>query len=338
MGGRAGGVGLPVSGNVLHNQTVVSNLHTPKDDALYLLRRGWKPRGVANYLDLNYNTVRGWASKHGLTKQGNSGVARLPKGDERDPASKSKRGVMQHTATSPVTVRRHGADYRGGAGSSPAASSKLPTHLVIPDTQCKPGVPLDHLLWAGRYIAERKPDVVVHLGDHWDMPSLSSYEKRGSRYFEGKRVKDDIEAGNQGMALLMEGMGSFRPKRLILLRGNHEDRITRAINEDPRAEGLFGFEDLHDTEYGWEVTPYLEPVVVDGVTYSHYFYNPNTGRSYSGSIETMLRNIGFSFTMGHQQGLRWGAPRADQRGHPDWLRGWLVLHALRGLPGPSGLL
>ena len=39
-------------------------------------------------------------------------------------------------------------------------------YVVIPDTQVKPGVPTDHLEWAGRYVAEKRPDVVVHLGDH----------------------------------------------------------------------------------------------------------------------------------------------------------------------------
>ena len=29
-------------------------------------------------------------------------------------------------------------------------------HLIIPDTQCKPGVPLNHLLWLGDYIADKQ--------------------------------------------------------------------------------------------------------------------------------------------------------------------------------------
>ena len=49
--------------------------------------------------------------------------------------------------------------------------------LVIPDTQVKPGVNTDHLEWAGHYAVKMKPDVIVHIGDHWDMPSLSSYDK-----------------------------------------------------------------------------------------------------------------------------------------------------------------
>jgi hypothetical protein len=186
-------------------------------------------------------------------------------------------------------------------------SDRKPTHLIIPDTQCKPDVPLDHLLWAGKYIAERKPDVVVHLGDHWDLPSLSSYETKGARYFEGKRLRADIEAGNRGLELLMEGMGGFRPARMVLLRGNHEDRLTRAINESPTLlDGLVGFGDFSDARLGWEVVDYLVPIEIDGVTYSHFFPQPLSGRPYGGNIETMIKNIGFTFTCGHTQGLWWG--------------------------------
>lgn len=221
-----------------------------------------------------------------------------------------------------------GAPARGGgvaplaATVRPLPAARKPTHIVIPDTQCKPGVPLDHLKWAGQYIAERKPDVVVHLGDHWDLPSLSSYESKGSHYFEGKRLKADIEAGNSGLDLLMEGMGGFRPERMVMLRGNHEDRLTRAINENPtQLAGLVGFENFNDVAHGWEVIDYLTPVTIDDISYAHYFYHPNTGRAYSGSVDNMLRNIGHSFTMGHQQGKRMGS---RELGNGDTQRGLVV--------------
>ena len=57
--------------------------------------------------------------------------------------------------------------------------------LFIPDTQIKNGVNLDHIQALGNYILDKKPDIIVCIGDWWDMPSLSSYEKKGSKYFEG---------------------------------------------------------------------------------------------------------------------------------------------------------
>ena len=31
-------------------------------------------------------------------------------------------------------------------------------HMVIPDTQVKPGCPVDHLKWAGQYAVDKKPE------------------------------------------------------------------------------------------------------------------------------------------------------------------------------------
>lgn len=178
------------------------------------------------------------------------------------------------------------------------------TIIVIPDTQCKPGVDLDHLKWAGEYIAERQPDVVVQIGDHYDMESLSQYDK-GKKAFEGRRYKADIEAGDKGIDLLMEGIARCRKQpRLVFTLGNHEERIARAIEDDPRLEGLIGYHDLKFAAYGWEVIDYLRPIEIGGIWHAHYFYNPMSGHSYSGTAEQMLKNIGYSFTMGHQQGLR----------------------------------
>ena len=47
-------------------------------------------------------------------------------------------------------------------------------HLVISDTQVKgSSASYDYLECAGHYAAEKKPDVIIHIGDHFDMESLS---------------------------------------------------------------------------------------------------------------------------------------------------------------------
>jgi hypothetical protein len=76
-------------------------------------------------------------------------------------------------------------------------------HLIIPDTQVKPNTPIDHLNWAGQYAVKMRPDVIVMIGDHWDMESLSSYDK-GKKSFEGRRYTKDIEAGIVGMEAFLK--------------------------------------------------------------------------------------------------------------------------------------
>lgn len=184
-------------------------------------------------------------------------------------------------------------------------------HLVIPDTQCKPtDVGFDHLSWAGQYAADKKPDVIVHLGDHWDMPSLSSWDK-GTKSFEGRRYVNDIDSGHAGMQAFLEPIRQEQQRlrqnrkkvwnpRLVFTIGNHEQRIERAIEGDPKLGGLIGYSDLKLNEYGWEVYDFLEPVIIDDVAYCHYFTSGIMGRPVS-SAKALLSKKHQSCIMGHVQ-------------------------------------
>ena len=183
-------------------------------------------------------------------------------------------------------------------------------HLVIPDTQVKPGLPNQHLYWAGRYAAATKPDVIIHLGDHWDMPSLSSYDV-GKKSFEGRRYTLDIEAGIEAMNQFMlpihkeqERLRSNKKKtwtpRMVFLLGNHEQRIERAIEADPKLEGLMSYDHFLLDETGWEVVPFLQPVIIDGIAYCHYFTSGVMGRPVT-CAKLMLQKKFMSCIMGHVQ-------------------------------------
>jgi hypothetical protein len=187
-------------------------------------------------------------------------------------------------------------------------------HVVIPDTQAKPNSPTDHLRWIGQYIVDQfhdQPIKIIHLGDHADMPSLSSYDK-GKKSMEGRRYIEDIKAANDAWDILNAPLNEFNlnrrktrhakwlPERHILL-GNHEDRINRAVESDAQLEGVISTDDLIYSKTGWQVHPFLSPVFLDGVGYSHYWYNPMNGRPLGGTAEGRLKTLGHSFTMGHQQ-------------------------------------
>ena len=183
-------------------------------------------------------------------------------------------------------------------------------HLIIPDTQVKPNSPTDHLRWAGLYAAEKKPDVIVHIGDHFDMPSLSSWDV-GKKSFEGRRYKDDIEAGIHAMEVFLQPIRDeqqrlkvnkhkqWRP-RMVFTLGNHENRIERAIESDPKLDGLIGYKDLQLEEMGFEVYDFLDVVIIDQIAYAHYFTSGIMGRPVS-SARNMLSKKMMSCIMGHVQ-------------------------------------
>jgi len=71
-------------------------------------------------------------------------------------------------------------------------NNRLIKHCFIPDPQISSGVPVNHILACARYIVDQLPDVIVIIGDWWDMPSLSSYEKKGSKYFHDKNYRNKL--------------------------------------------------------------------------------------------------------------------------------------------------
>ena len=179
---------------------------------------------------------------------------------------------------------------------------------VIPDTQVKPDVPLDHLLYAGKYIASKKPDVIVMIGDWWDMESLCSYDK-GKTSFEGRRYKKDVEVGNLAMDLFLQPIRQEQQRlkvnkqkqwkpRMIFTLGNHEYRIERAVEYDSILEDTISYDDLNLSD--WEVYEFLQPVVVEGIAFAHYFTTGVMGRPVT-SARAMLTKKLMSTVMGHVQ-------------------------------------
>lgn len=182
-------------------------------------------------------------------------------------------------------------------------------HLVIPDIQAKDGNDFEFLSCIGRYIVAKKPEVIICLGDFADMESLSSYDV-GKKSFEGKRYTKDIQAAKKAMECLMSPLYEFNSRakknkekqykpRLVFCLGNHEQRIQRAINDDPKLEGLIKYEDLPYED--WEVHDFLKPVFIDGIAYCHYFPTGVMGRPAT-TASAMVSKLHMSCIAGHQQG------------------------------------
>jgi hypothetical protein len=194
-------------------------------------------------------------------------------------------------------------------------------HAVIPDVQVKPGADFGFLKAIGNYLVAKRPDTVVCIGDFADMPSLSSYDV-GKKSFEGRRYRSDIEATHEGMEALLAPINDYNRRakanhkeryspRFVLTLGNHEHRISRATDDDPKLDGTIGLSDLNYEEFGWEVIPYLQPIVIDGVAYCHYFTSGVLGRPCT-TAQAQLTKKHMSCIAGHQQGLQFASSyRAD---------------------------
>lgn len=179
-------------------------------------------------------------------------------------------------------------------------------HLVIPDTHAHPDYNNDRADWIGQLIKDVKPDVVVHLGDAADFPSLSMYDK-GKRSFSGRNYSDDVNAHLDFQDRMWDPM--FKTKKKlpysVFLEGNHEHRIERALDLSPELEGTIGFKDLELDGYYNDVVRYkgATPGVIDidGVNYAHYFITGVMGRSTSGQhpAYNLISKQFSSCVMGH---------------------------------------
>ncbi len=182
-------------------------------------------------------------------------------------------------------------------------------HLVIPDSHAHPDHDNSRASLLSKLIADIKPDVVVNLGDTWDMPSLSSYDK-GKKNFHGRNYQKDIEAGIEFNDRLFADLRRQKRKLpyRVFLEGNHEERLKRAIQLQPELEGEgYGihFNDFQLDKYYNDVVEYdggtPGSIEIDGIHYAHYFVSGVLGRPIGGEhpAYSMVTKLGASATCGH---------------------------------------
>lgn len=181
------------------------------------------------------------------------------------------------------------------------------THVILGDPHATPDWNNKRFTWFGNLIKDIKPDTVICIGDWADMPSLCTYDK-GTKGYEGRRYKKDLEAVIDAQEKFFKPIKEAKKKlpRFVMLIGNHEHRIDRAISHDAaQLDGIISLDDLQYRDYGWEVVDYegSTPGVidVDGVSYSHYFTSGVMNRSISGTYPAaaLINKQYTSCTMGH---------------------------------------
>lgn len=179
-------------------------------------------------------------------------------------------------------------------------------HLVIPDSHAHPNYHNDRADWLSRLIIDLQPDVVVHIGDSADMPSLSAYDK-GKKHFEGRRYIDDINAHLDFQERLWAPVKARKKKmpHRVFCIGNHEDRISRAISVSPELDGAISMRDLDLDYYYNEVVPYdgngPGTIQIDGIHYAHFFPSGVMGRPIGGEhpAYSLIAKQFSSCTAGH---------------------------------------
>lgn len=190
------------------------------------------------------------------------------------------------------------------------------THLVIPDSHAQPGYNNNRYDWLGKLIADVKPDVIINIGDHWDMPSLCSYDY-GKKGFEGRRFKKDVAVGIEANdRVATAGRAAYRDAEKVFCYGNHEARINRVVESDAKMEGVIGLHSLQVEDYYDRSVGFLDAARIDGVNYSHYFTSGVMGRPIGGEHPAyqLISKKHESCTQGHSHMLDY-CRRVGPKGH-----------------------
>lgn len=164
--------------------------------------------------------------------------------------------------------------------------------------------------YLGRFIYDLKPDYVIDLGDGADMNSLNSYDTRNPKNIVSKRYEADIECYNDAQERLRFPFRHHRKKKphWIGFEGNHEHRIKKAIQLDPRLEGSkygISFKHLQTEDWFDDYHEYHNSApslaTYDGIVYGHYVSSGNYGTAMSGKHHgfSLTEKLASSVTVGH---------------------------------------
>lgn len=192
----------------------------------------------------------------------------------------------------------------------------LKTTLIIPDCH-HPSVDRkawDLLLKVG---TSEKIDTVVIIGDFGDFASVTSHAKNAQA--RTIMLADELSACNEAL----HELEAIKAKNHIFVMGNHEDRLSRYINERcPELHGLYGtsVESALRLEHrGYDVVPYRSHIYRDGVYYTH-----DTGSAGLNAHRTSLQKFQRDVVIGHTHRIGFETKRTIN-GTPitGFMCGWL---------------
>ena len=154
------------------------------------------------------------------------------------------------------------------------------------------------------------------MGDHWDFPSLSYYDK-GKKSHRIHSYKKDVDAGNLSMAefwMIIEQLWpEYRSECTFhILEGNHEDRRNRAI-EYCEDKDIDYYTDNQPDYCNWDhVHEFLKIIKIEGICFSHFFQNKNSAHPIGTARQLCLKKHK-SCIAGHKQGFDYEEDIDDER-------------------------
>jgi predicted phosphodiesterase len=175
---------------------------------------------------------------------------------------------------------------------------------VIPDTHDDPRIPdKSRFTWIGRWIADCKPDYVVHLGDFLTLDSLSTHSAQDTLTARLQpQFCDDLDSLEEALEAIDFGLSGFRCRKLMV-KGNHEFRADRFEDSHPNVASRGSYVSQLNAKFStfnWTLYEYKVIVYIGGVGFVHHVCN-TANKPYGGKtgMHRAANDTKFSFVQGH---------------------------------------
>lgn len=184
------------------------------------------------------------------------------------------------------------------------------TVVVYTCAHAEPEVSNERFDWLGKFLYDVRPDYVIDLGDGADMRSLNSFDTSKPNSVVTQSYEKDIDVYLDAQERIRHHFKKAKVKRprFYGFEGNHENRIKKAVESNPRVEGnRFGLSFKHLETDRWfdEYHEYQDgaPAIYnyDGVDYAHFIGSGNYGTAMSGEHHAynLLKKRMRSTSVGH---------------------------------------
>ena len=169
--------------------------------------------------------------------------------------------------------------------------------VIIPDSHSRPGISDRRFRWLNKYIKKHGVESVVHLGDHWDFPSMCTHDAHRSDFHQ-RSYENDCNKGFKDLALVLDGTGAEGD----YLEGNHDERPKRFLASNKRFSGtLILPQDMMPVGWTWRGRSFRK----GGVLFKHFEVSGNSGKPLSGEnpAKTIINKTMCSTIVGHAHGV-----------------------------------
>lgn len=159
------------------------------------------------------------------------------------------------------------------------------TILVLGDLH-SPFVNTKALKWAVDIARDRKPDLIVQIGDAFDMFSFSAFP----RSLDYVKPKDEIEHGRVILECLWHDLQKASPKaRCYQLTGNHDARVLkRVISTLPALECLIDLGSLFSFKGVKTLKSERDELFIDDLCFMHGFRSKLGDHSRHNGMKTIV--------------------------------------------------